>query len=725
MKALTLPTIFKAVDKFSAPVNKMAKSAEASMSRLNRSMRKISQTAFDVSKRSALMGAAIIAPMVLFANEAVSFEDKMADVGKTTGLADEKLASFGEGILDLSKNTRTSINDLSTIAEIGGQLGIAEKDLLSFTEAADKFNIALGADFGGVDEAVSQVGKIKMLFDQTRGLDISEAINKTGSAINELGAMGAGTSANITDFTLRLGALPDALKPSIENTLALGTLLEEVGINSQIGAGGLSKILLVAGTELDGFAKQMNITEKAASELLSTDPTGFLQRFSKSFEGLGPEALTSKLKDLGINSQESIKVLGALGAGTERLTELQLIASEAFAAGTSLQDEAAKKNATTAAQMAIAKNNMQSLAITLGTTLLPILNELLQTVSPIMKSFAEWAKNNQDTVSTIMKVAGAVAGLMFAVSAVSAVVGAFAKVIGLARYGVAAYNIVLGVMGALSGTASIAIGKSNVAMKAYAITTKVVTIATKAWGMAMKLASGPLGWIIIGVGALAAGAAALSKAFSSVSDEQRLYNEVQERALENSIEQRAEVTLLFKTLRKAEEGSSAYNKTLERLNEIQPGIIDKYNLQAKSLEAINAAEEELIGNIMKRAREEARAQLMTEKMKRSMALTESANKLGEGGIFSMDDELRSKMLAEAAQLENDVSIIADQQIEEDAATNQEVVAPAITQQRSLSEQFKSVKETLTIDFKNLPPGVEVSGTGSTSINMPTIGSTRG
>jgi TP901 family phage tail tape measure protein len=434
-RAAVIPTIFTAIDKLSAPVKAMTNSvvtfanrSEEAIARSNRKYRAMSESAFAMSKNAAVAGAAIIAPLALAAKEAVKFEDKMADVAKTTQLSGDALTKFGNDLLKLAPGTRTSIEELQEIAEIGGQLGIAQKDLLAFTKSANQFNVALGTDFsGGVEEAVSSIGKIKSLFAQTRDLDISSAITATGSAINELGAVGAGTSANITDFTLRMGALPDALKSSVQNTLALGTFLEEMGINAQIGSGGLSNLLLVAGKEIDGFASQMKMSSAAAKALLAEDPTEFVKKFSTSFQGLAPEVLAQKLHGLKLGSQETIKVIGALGSGTARLTELQEIANKSFSEATSLQAEYEKKNETTAAQMAKLKNTVTALAIQVGNALLPIVNSLVESFGPIISKVTDWISRNPELTKTIVKIVAALGALALIISAVSFAVGVYAK----------------------------------------------------------------------------------------------------------------------------------------------------------------------------------------------------------------------------------------------------------------------------------------------------------
>lgn len=496
MRAFTIPSVFTAIDKFSKPVKGMADGAKSFAAKWDRTFRKVGDASLQVAKKSFVVGAAITAPLAIAANKAIEFEDKMADVGKTTGLTGTELENYGNQILAMSGKTRTSIDDLIKIGEIGGQLGIAKEDLFSFTDAVDKFNIALGSDFsGGVEQAASEIGKIKTLFQDTRDMAVADSIIKTGSAINELGAQGAGTSANISDFTLRLGALPDTLKPYLTNTLALGTFLEELGVNAQIGAGGMTNFLLVAGKNIGGFAAQMKMSAGAAKALLAEDPTEFSKRFAVSLNNLSPEKLAKKLEALGIGSQETIKVIGALGSNTERLTELQKLANNAFGEGNSLTNEAEKKNSTNAAQLRKVVNNMETFAIVIGTKVLPILSEFLsEHLMPLIESFSAWAKENPGTLKTIVEIAVGLGGLSFIASGLSGAVSIAAKTFALFS------NITKVATAAqwLLNTAMSANPVGAIITAIVALIAVVVAVVEKwnDWGAALSLVLGPLGWII-------------------------------------------------------------------------------------------------------------------------------------------------------------------------------------------------------------------------------------
>jgi hypothetical protein len=139
---LVIPAVFTAVDKFSGPLSKMQNNVGGFANKIQSA----GSSAMAVGRSTALLGVALAAPLIIATKAAVEFEDKMADVAKTTGLSGDALAKFGTDLLKLAPGTRTSIEELQAIAEIGGQLGIAQEDLLAFTKASNLvFNSGLNA----------------------------------------------------------------------------------------------------------------------------------------------------------------------------------------------------------------------------------------------------------------------------------------------------------------------------------------------------------------------------------------------------------------------------------------------------------------------------------------------------------------------------------------------------------------------------------------------------
>lgn len=282
-------------------------------------------------------------------DELLKISDLMTGVEKTTGLASEQVRELWNEFDEL--NTRTSKQELLNIAQIGGRLGITDKEQIKeFTEEIDKIYVALGDSFqGGLEEVTTKVGKLKNLFEETRDQNYGEALNAIGSSLNELGANGSSSEQNITDFATRIGALPAVLKPSIEKTLGLGAAFEESGIDAEVASSGYSRFMSVAGNNIAAFAKQMKLTTKEASELFNTRPEEFFLRFGESLKGLGAEQTAGVLKGLKINTLEIQKTLGTAGDKADRFRELMNLSGQAMQDGTSIQNEFNKVNENTAA----------------------------------------------------------------------------------------------------------------------------------------------------------------------------------------------------------------------------------------------------------------------------------------------------------------------------------------------------------------------------------------
>lgn len=281
--------------------------------------------------------------------ELLEISDAMTGVEKTSGLAAEKVRELWNDFDAL--DTRTEKKELLDIAQIGGRLGITDKEQLrEFTEEIDKIYVALGDSFqGGLEAVTTKVGKLKNLFEETKQQNYGEALNAIGSALNELGANGTASEENISDFATRIGQLPGALKPTISQTLGLGAAFEESGIDAEIAASGYSRFMSVAGTNVEAFAKQMRMSAEEAKALFETKPEEFFLKFAQSMKGLGAEGTAEVLKGLKLNTLEVQKAVGAAGDNADRFRELMQLAGEAMEEGTSIQEEFNKVNNNTAA----------------------------------------------------------------------------------------------------------------------------------------------------------------------------------------------------------------------------------------------------------------------------------------------------------------------------------------------------------------------------------------
>lgn len=661
MNPTVVPAIFVAKDKMSGTFAKMSVAAKK-FSTVSEKLKSAGQNAFSFGRKMAVTGALVAAPLVLAGKQAVDFEDKMSDIGKTTGLQGRDLVKFGDDILSMSLKTRSSIDDLSTIAEIGGRLGIAQKDLKSFTASANEFAVALGGDFsGGVEQAITQFGKVNALFKDTRNLDVATALKKSGSAFNSLSAKGVNVEG-LTDFSLRVGALPEAMRPSLASSAALGATLQKSGVDAQIASSGFSNFITKAAQDLPSFAKQMGIGTEEARKLINTDTAAFFAKFAASMNGMPADKMAVQLKALGLNSLEVQKAVGAMSGSLGTFNELQAISNDQMKKGTSIGQEYNTKNNNTAGQMAKLKNNMQALAITVGNALLPVLNSLVASVMPFISSIGKWMQRNKGLVSTIVKLVAGFSAFALAVSGLSFVFGTFQKAMVIGKVAMAAFNLVMSLNPAVLFAAAIA--------------------------------------------AVAVGVYALSKAFSTVSASEQIAGEVRERALEKTAEQRVEIKMLFSELRKAKEGTDAYKNALQKINDMSPGLVEKYKLQEKNLRNIERAEKDLTAQIMARARAEVEAEMLKESMRKEMNIREGRDTNVAQDIFKFFGQ--DDIVKQYADLRAKNEVTRQDILSKRIAQREAGVEPANPEQ---AKQQSTVNNMLNIQFSGMPDWMQASANG--------------
>ncbi|MGV4479354.1 hypothetical protein ACQ1PV_09235 [Ornithobacterium rhinotracheale] len=282
--------------------------------------------------------------------------DQMSAVEKTTGLAKKQVQELWDSFDAI--DTRTSKMELMKIAELAGRLGIQGKqEVAQFTQEIDKAYVALGDSFsGGLEAVATKLGKLKNLFNDTKEKSYAQAINQVGSALNELGANGTASEENISDFALRVGQLPDSLKPSVSAVLGLGAAFEESGVDAQIAASGYSRFISTAAKNIDLFAHSMHMSVEEAQSLINTKPEEFFLRFAEGMKGLEGTEAAAVLESLKLNSLEVQKAVGSASGSVDRFRESMELSAKSMTEATSLQEEFNKVNNNAAATWQKIKN---------------------------------------------------------------------------------------------------------------------------------------------------------------------------------------------------------------------------------------------------------------------------------------------------------------------------------------------------------------------------------
>lgn len=277
--------------------------------------------------------------------------DSYADLRKTTGMTAIEVERVDRTLGNI--NTRTPRKELRDIAIEAGKLGIAKNDILAFTVATDKLNVALGDEFGSAAEITKQMGNLRKIFKDVASDKIDEDMLHIGNAINYLASEGSSTGPGITDFSNRIGGLGIQLGLTSGQTLGLSATLEELNVNAERGGTAIVKILQKMTTHTAEFAKIANMDVKSFTDLVNKDLFGAFMKVIEGSKksGTSATALGKIIQDLGVEGAGASEVFAKLGSNTDLLEKRVKSATTQLQGTSSIMQEFNLKNENFAAKV--------------------------------------------------------------------------------------------------------------------------------------------------------------------------------------------------------------------------------------------------------------------------------------------------------------------------------------------------------------------------------------
>ena len=569
------------------------------------------------------------------AEELLKVSDAMADVQKTTGMALDEVKQLWEAFDDM--DTRTSKMDRLKIAEVGGRLGVPKEEMASFVQEVDKAYVALGDSFdGGLEGVVDSLGKIKGLFEETKGQSYADAINGVGSALNELAASGTASEGNISDFALRVGALPDALKPSIDKVLGLGAAFEESGVDSQIAASGYSNFMKVAGENIGLFAQSMHMSTAEAKELFNTNPEEFFLRFSEGMRGVEATKTVEIFDSLGIKSLEVQKAVGAAANRTDEFRAAMERSGKAMAEGTSLTNEFNTKNNNAAAIVEKLKNAFSEMFT--SNNIINLFEDVIRVigfVTGVTKEAGEGVREFKDRLVFLGKLIGVMVTAMVSYKAAVYLVAISTQ---KAYQQTILYNTVQKVKIAIESAAK-GVSLLYAAAKArLAGDTARATAAMKVFNMTTKM--NPIGLLVAAVGAAVVAYKLYHKEVDAATQKQKNLNDAFVEAEKSIVSQKNELDQLMKTARDETLSKEQRLEAIKKLNEISPEYLGFLNLENINTQEATKAVDKYTEHLLK--------------MARVKSLTAKMDKIGEQ-IIDKENESLGENLGWGDKVANKIS----------------------------------------------------------------------
>lgn len=392
---------------------------EANTARYNNELRRArenSSTSFgqmgkSATKAALVVGTALAGMGALSLKTAMSFESSMAEIDKTVDFASSNgLANMRKELQALTTQIPQTFEELAAVTATGGQLGIAEKDLVHFTEVMAKMGVAFDIP---AQQAADSMAKIANVFQ----IPIAN-IDRLGDAINTLSNNTPATAAQLIDSLQRVGGVAKVFGLSEDATLGLTGALIAMGKPAEVASTAVNSLLTSFSTldnatksQLIGF-EQLGLNIDDFSKLVATDGKQaiitYLEAINKLEQSkrIGTNALIIG-KEFGDDITMLAGSVGVLENNWEMLGETVNTTKDYFG---SMDVEFEKISATSANKMVLIKNNIDGVVASLGDAFIPALNELLLKMTPMVATIGTWVAANPELIQQITLIGGSLIG---------------------------------------------------------------------------------------------------------------------------------------------------------------------------------------------------------------------------------------------------------------------------------------------------------------------------
>lgn len=276
--------------------------------------------------------------------------DQLADIRRVTGMTADEVDRLDNGLQNIQ--SRTATKDLRDIAIIAGKLGVAKDDIVGFTEATDKLNVALGGELGAIDQMTEKMGKIINAY-KGAGEISEENILKIGNGIVELANSGVATGNYLIDFTRRLAGIAGTAKLGLGDVMGLAAGFEEMGQNVEVSATAVTNILTKIGSDTAKFAKFAGMSAKDFADLINDKPIEALLALAKGLQNnkQGFADIAEAFADSEIGANRVVAVMGVLGKNTDFFRQKMAEGTAGVEHSGTILDAFALKNETLAAKI--------------------------------------------------------------------------------------------------------------------------------------------------------------------------------------------------------------------------------------------------------------------------------------------------------------------------------------------------------------------------------------
>ena len=427
---------------------------------------------YDVGQRFLAFGTAVEAAVFQSVKAFADFESAFTSVERTSELTGSALDDMRAKLIEISTTIPVAFGDVSKVATLGAQMGIAADSLDEFTNTVVKFATITGIS---VEETAMSFGRLAQMMD----VPVSQFENLS-AAVSFTGVNSVATDTEILRMSESIAVAANQAGLAADETIGFAAALASLKVRPEEARGVLVRLfrqidlsVSQGGKSLNDFAKVVGSTSDEAANLWKQDPSQFVQSFLQGAQATGQ--LNQVITDLGITNTRELNVIQRLAGNMDVLTSSLADSKEQYVLGTYAQEAYGKVADDLNSKITVMQNSFAALQAKLGEGMGEALKPLIDVISAALKALGSLPAPVLATATAIAAIAG---GFII-----------FKGVLALSIAGMLAMRLAMNNLGLASGGAGINLMTLRASMVAVTGQTGLLSGAMNFLGLSMNRAS--------------------------------------------------------------------------------------------------------------------------------------------------------------------------------------------------------------------------------------------
>lgn len=425
---------------------------------------------YDVSQTAGLAAVAIAGVGTAALVAGAQYERAFADVERTLQPGSYGVEQLRGELTQLSRELPLAFGEITQVATLGNQLGIAGSQVEGFTETVAQFSAVTGVS---INESALAFGQLDNLLP-----DVNGQFDRLGSSIALVGVNSAATESQIIAVAREIAPAAASAGFAANEVVGLSGALASLKVPPERSRSTilqffetLNNAVANGGEDLQNFASVVGVSATELDRMVrSGQGRSILERFIGNVSTSDSVAITQALQNLGLAGLRTNPTIRALAGNMELLNSTFADGERGWQQNTELARQYGIILETLSERWRIFLNAFMEFGATIGTAILPAAKAFLDVATEILNSLSDFAKTpfGEAMLRTVVTITALTAGLL---GLGGAVAGSFAALVAL-RFAVTQ----IGWAGATSGLKGFVAGLVGLRGGATGAATGVATL---------------------------------------------------------------------------------------------------------------------------------------------------------------------------------------------------------------------------------------------------------